>query len=179
MLTTYDLCICSFVFFFSSRRRHTRYWRDWSSDVCSSDLPFDLLVDRIRPDRDTGHAPVFQVSFGMDTVAALDTWEGLRVQRVKLDTGTSRYDLAWTIVQSPDGTHGEVEYSTDLFDRATVVRMTQHWLRLLADATADPGRRLSRLSLLSGQEQAELRSWADGGPPVPHAAATLLDLFAE
>src|SRR3712207_8354100 len=30
-------CSC-FVFFFSSRRRHTRYWRDWSSDVCSSDL---------------------------------------------------------------------------------------------------------------------------------------------
>src|SRR5438445_8149639 len=31
--------ICSFFFFFfSSRRRHTRYWRDWSSDVCSSDL---------------------------------------------------------------------------------------------------------------------------------------------
>src|SRR3712207_8299691 len=28
-----------FIFFFSSRRRHTRYWRDWSSDVCSSDLP--------------------------------------------------------------------------------------------------------------------------------------------
>src|SRR3712207_8476082 len=30
-------------FFFSSRRRHTRYWRDWSSDVCSSDLRFSLL----------------------------------------------------------------------------------------------------------------------------------------
>src|SRR3712207_7437354 len=30
-------------FFFSSRRRHTRYWRDWSSDVCSSDLPSNLL----------------------------------------------------------------------------------------------------------------------------------------
>src|SRR3712207_8951650 len=33
----YELLIM-FVFFFSSRRRHTRYWRDWSSDVCSSDL---------------------------------------------------------------------------------------------------------------------------------------------
>src|SRR5258707_10247234 len=36
-------------FFFSSRRRHTRYWRDWSSDVCSSDLAegmlHDILVD--------------------------------------------------------------------------------------------------------------------------------------
>src|SRR5438445_10964134 len=29
---------CFVFFFFSSRRRHTRYWRDWSSDVCSSDL---------------------------------------------------------------------------------------------------------------------------------------------
>src|SRR3712207_7451417 len=37
------------VFFFSSRRRHTRYWRDWSSDVCSSDLPrFDEIRPRIR-----------------------------------------------------------------------------------------------------------------------------------
>src|SRR3712207_7886711 len=34
------------VLFFSSRRRHTRYWRDWSSDVCSSDL-----VQRMRRDR--------------------------------------------------------------------------------------------------------------------------------
>src|SRR3712207_1424010 len=31
------------IFFFSSRRRHTRYWRDWSSDVCSSDLDSDKL----------------------------------------------------------------------------------------------------------------------------------------
>src|SRR3712207_7214548 len=32
-------------FFFSSRRRHTRYWRDWSSDVCSSDLDFLGFLD--------------------------------------------------------------------------------------------------------------------------------------
>src|SRR3712207_103503 len=39
-------------FFFSSRRRHTRYWRDWSSDVCSSDLPLALarLFDPALPD---------------------------------------------------------------------------------------------------------------------------------
>src|SRR3712207_6952407 len=35
---TVDLCF----FFFSSRRRHTRYWRDWSSDVCSSDLRINV-----------------------------------------------------------------------------------------------------------------------------------------
>src|SRR5215203_6707689 len=39
-----------FSFFFSSRRRHTRYWRDWSSDVCSSDLDVAVLrrIERVR-----------------------------------------------------------------------------------------------------------------------------------
>src|SRR5258707_11719144 len=38
-------------FFFSSRRRHTRYWRDWSSDVCSSDLTFDVTQTTVRQKR--------------------------------------------------------------------------------------------------------------------------------
>src|SRR5215217_6322860 len=38
-----------FFFFFSSRRRHTRYWRDWSSDVCSSDLADDDAGHETRP----------------------------------------------------------------------------------------------------------------------------------
>src|SRR3712207_7368920 len=38
------MCVCVSFFFFSSRRRHTRYWRDWSSDVCSSDLPVVITV---------------------------------------------------------------------------------------------------------------------------------------
>src|SRR3712207_8538956 len=41
--------VCARCFFFSSRRRHTRYWRDWSSDVCSSDLlAAQLTVNQIR-----------------------------------------------------------------------------------------------------------------------------------
>src|SRR5258707_1883258 len=44
---------CSSVFFFSSRRRHTRYWRDWSSDVCSSDL-VDAEFTRLGYDRNFG-----------------------------------------------------------------------------------------------------------------------------
>src|SRR3712207_8801825 len=36
-------------FFFSSRRRHTRYWRDWSSDVCSSDLDRVGQLDLLAP----------------------------------------------------------------------------------------------------------------------------------
>src|SRR3712207_3093813 len=45
----YLFAVAFFFFFFSSRRRHTRYWRDWSSDVCSSDLPSRT---------DLGHDPI-------------------------------------------------------------------------------------------------------------------------
>src|SRR3712207_5608193 len=41
-------------FFFSSRRRHTRYWRDWSSDVCSSDLLQRLGGKRFREEKSLG-----------------------------------------------------------------------------------------------------------------------------
>src|SRR3712207_8631947 len=43
-----SLIICYLFFFFSSRRRHTRYWRDWSSDVCSSDLGEAEAVPALR-----------------------------------------------------------------------------------------------------------------------------------
>src|SRR3712207_6885867 len=47
---------CLGCVFFSSRRRHTRYWRDWSSDVCSSDLPafreaIDLMLEPYKDEQ--------------------------------------------------------------------------------------------------------------------------------
>src|SRR5882757_10268901 len=51
-------------FFFSSRRRHTRYWRDWSSDVCSSDLGDS--VGQLEPE------PVEEETFGRGDVGGPD-----------------------------------------------------------------------------------------------------------
>src|SRR3712207_8304150 len=73
-MTRYSRC-----FFFSSRRRHTRYWRDWSSDVCSSDL--DGLLDRFpRPDVILGQHvlpfPAGDIRYRSGTaMAAADTLE--------------------------------------------------------------------------------------------------------
>src|SRR5690606_40510170 len=42
-----ETSFCNTSFFFSSRRRHTRFSRDWSSDVCSSDLPRKWYINRL------------------------------------------------------------------------------------------------------------------------------------
>src|SRR3712207_264441 len=50
-----SVIVCCVFFFFSSRRRHTRYWRDWSSDVCSSDLrEAQEAAERILADEQVG-----------------------------------------------------------------------------------------------------------------------------
>src|SRR5215203_7080181 len=53
-----------FCFFFSSRRRHTRYWRDWSSDVCSSDLD----EDRAKQLQAITHGPSFRPYTSVDVL---------------------------------------------------------------------------------------------------------------
>src|SRR5215203_6584972 len=59
-LLLYDGSDENFFFFFSSRRRHTRYWRDWSSDVCSSDLerePLRGAMTRVVKDKGVRSSP--------------------------------------------------------------------------------------------------------------------------
>src|SRR3712207_9125833 len=78
------ICIVSVLFFFSSRRRHTRYWRDWSSDVCSSDLWSCKVIDR------TG---LILDIFG----ARARTREGaLQVELAHLEYQRSRLVRSWT-----------------------------------------------------------------------------------
>src|SRR5690554_7087541 len=64
LLISWLFCIFVFFFFFSSRRRHTRCGRDWSSDVCSS----DLLRDREKPSRVRTYVRVSQVPVTFSTV---------------------------------------------------------------------------------------------------------------
>src|SRR5947209_14825328 len=60
---------CS-VFFFSSRRRHTRYWRDWSSDVCSSDLGVDHVMLHVMDIERS--LPYYRVVYGAQTEGPRD-----------------------------------------------------------------------------------------------------------
>src|SRR3712207_7053940 len=72
------LFVC--FFFFSSRRRHTRYWRDWSSDVCSSDLFPVSLISRIEILKDGASALYGSEAVGgVVNIFTRDDYQGMEI----------------------------------------------------------------------------------------------------
>ncbi len=131
--------------------------------------PFERLVERLQPERSLSHNPVFQVLFALQNTPprTLDL-PGLRWSPLKVETHTSRFDLALDMREEPEGISGLCEYNTDLFEAETVARMMGHFQTLLAGIAADPWRRLSSLPLLTEPERARLLSeWSRGAGVAP------------
>ncbi|WP_420127105.1 non-ribosomal peptide synthase/polyketide synthase [Longimicrobium sp.] len=118
------------------------------------EVPFERLVAELQPERSLSHAPVFQVMFALQNADRSSSGlAGLRMEGVAAEVETTRFDLSLTAIPHDGGVGGVLEYSTDLFDRATIARMLGHLERVLQQAAADADVRLSELDLLSGDER--------------------------
>ncbi|RMH08750.1 MAG: amino acid adenylation domain-containing protein [Nitrospirae bacterium] len=119
------------------------------------DLPFEQLVEALRPPRDLSRSPLFQVMFSMPNVPmpAL-RWTDLDVEVVPLDRGGAQFDLTATIADMPKrGYVASFEYNTDLFTGATIRRMLQQYQRLLEAAVASPDHSIETLPLMAESER--------------------------
>lgn len=117
------------------------------------DLPFERLVEELRPPRSRGRSPVFQVLFALSHLPERYDEDGLRVRALDpVRTATSKFDLSLLVYRSPERVHAAAEYATDLFERSTVERLVARQLALLAAALDDPGTPLSRLGEAGGKE---------------------------
>ena len=118
------------------------------------DLPFEMLVDRLQPDRDMSHSTLFQVMFILQNAGVrAQQVPGLALQVVDADAGTATFDLTLNITEQTDGLSTSVEYNTDLFDRSTIERLLGHYHTLLEAIVADPDRAITRLPLLTEAER--------------------------
>jgi amino acid adenylation domain-containing protein len=130
------------------------------------DLPFEKLVEELQPEREMSRSPLFQVMFILQN-AATTTSAPLRLPRLKssgLESGdeSAKFDLTLALTESGGELHGALLYCTDLFERETIERMVQHFNILLEGVVTDPGRKLSRLPLLTEEEQHKLLAqWND------------------
>ncbi len=117
------------------------------------DLPFEKLVQALQMERHLSYNPLFQVAFALQTAAlGTLTLPGLTTSLQVLDNGTAKFDLTLELWEELEGLCGQWEYSTDLFDVATVGRMAGHFQTLLENIASDPNQRISELALLTQEE---------------------------
>jgi amino acid adenylation domain-containing protein len=145
----------------------------------NQELPFELLVDELKPERTLTQTPLFQIAFALQQTQARTFQLGaVRGELLAFDSGTAKFDLALSMEESADGIAGALEYNSDLFDAATIARMAVHFEQLLTRVAADPSQPLSAVELLTAEErQRMLVEWNDTARPLPDV--TVIDLFRE
>lgn len=143
------------------------------------ELPFQRLVEELRPERAMSHDPLVQVMFTFQNAPLrLPRLPGLKVERFPFPFESAFVDL-WLDVSALDGhARANLQYKTDLFDAASVERLGRRLLGLLGAAVANPEISVSRLPILADDERRTvLGAWPNGGeahPPEPPAR----ELFA-
>ncbi len=151
---------------------------DLLADYAHQNVPFERLVEELQPERSLSHTPLFQTVFTLQSAAvpALE-WPGLSLTPLALDAGIAKFDLTMVLSQDGDRIVGGLEYSTDLFDGATVVRWLEHYRNLLVAVAERPGTRLADLPLLGSAERHQvLAEWNDKRTAYP-ADRSLARLF--
>jgi amino acid adenylation domain-containing protein len=128
------------------------------------DLPFEKLVEELKPERQLSHTPLFQVMFALQNAPMPELqFADLRLMPVDTPTHAVKYDLRMTAEEvSAKELVLHVDYSTELFTAATIERMLEHFQNLLQSAVRNPEARLSELAMMGEPERRQiLGEWND------------------
>ena len=121
------------------------------------DLPFEMLVEKLQPERSLSYSPLFQVMFVLQNApgATVDLQE-LKLEFKEGETHSSEFDLTMVLAETEESIAGAIEYNTDLFDAETIRRMIRHFRRLIDSITREPEQQADRLQLMSETEEREI-----------------------
>ncbi|MEO3776708.1 amino acid adenylation domain-containing protein [Micromonospora sp. B11E3] len=128
------------------------------------EIPFDRVVEALRPERNLSYNPIFQVMVADESIPLLEhapdsvqaaPWMRDLVEE-GMSLGISRFDLVLMVREEAEGLRLGFEYNTDLFKERTVARMADHYQVLVESALAQPEQRVQQLLMLPEAERAQL-----------------------
>ncbi|KYF97349.1 hypothetical protein BE20_38870 [Sorangium cellulosum] len=118
------------------------------------DLPFEQVVDALRPAREPGRHPVVQTLFVLQNTPATDlALPGIRFTAVELDREVSRFDLGVFVEETDEGLACAWKYRADLFEPSTIEAMAAHFMAVLRAIVDDPDRRVTALAAAERKER--------------------------
>ena len=129
----------------------------------NQDLPIEEILQALQASRSIDRNTLFQVMFILQNPSpGAPAFPGLSVNFLDVDPGIARVDLLLELTEADERLGGWLEYSTDLFEAATVARMAEHLQTLLEAIIANPEERISRLPLVpAGEQRRVLIDWND------------------
>jgi amino acid adenylation domain-containing protein len=126
------------------------------------DVPFEKLVEELRPERSLSYQPIAQVVFVLQNAPKhqLGLTE-FNLAPLDIADATAKFDLTFNMAETGQGLLGSLVYSADLFEAATIRRMLKHFVNLLRSVAAQPECRLDALEFLSEEEKIALEQPID------------------
>lgn len=124
----------------------------------NNEVPFEKLVQELNPDRDSSYHPFFQALFTLHEGQEEYTDVPFAIENEKINTNTSKFDLVLYISCEGGKMSGEIEFSTDLFNRKTIERFSQHYITLIREILSNPEKPICKLNLLTKEERKRLHS---------------------
>jgi len=149
------------------------------------EVPFEMLVEQLQPERNMSHTPLFQVMINLLNVSAnagtnreLVSGNQLRVEGLGGAEGlAAKFDLTLNAQEQGEQLYLSLGYNAELFDETTVSRMLHHFQNSLESIIAEPEQRISELRLLTaGEEEQLLEDWNQTQAEFPQHV-TIHDLF--
>ncbi|HEU5231032.1 MAG TPA: condensation domain-containing protein, partial [Ktedonobacteraceae bacterium] len=136
------------------------------------DLPFEYLVEMLQPERDPSSHPLVQVIFRAEPEQEQsERLPGVEVEGLVQEERQINFDLILIVRHGEWGMHSVLEYNTDLFERATIEQLLEHWQSLLWEIVRKPDTAIGRLQLLSEKEWArQVWEWNCTEQSIPEGA---------
>ncbi|MBX7222441.1 MAG: amino acid adenylation domain-containing protein [Blastocatellia bacterium] len=143
------------------------------------EIPFEKVLETVGSERDLSQSPLFQTMLVLQNFPKqAPEFAGLQTERIHLQNRSTKCDLTLWVNNAPDGgLNCKFEYDTELFEPATIRRMSRHFANLVAAIVANPQTPIDRLSLMDEAEQEELASWSIGPELVSEPGSTVLARF--
>ncbi|WP_445634041.1 Amino acid adenylation domain protein [Nostoc sp. DSM 114161] len=121
------------------------------------DLPFEMLVEELQPERNLSRNPLYEVMFVLqNTPTNVQEVSGLTLRTLDFDSGTSQLDIFLSMFEFQEGLTGYLEYNTDIFNATTINQFINNYQTLLENIVGNPEQRICELSLLTNTELEQL-----------------------
>ncbi|BAY78313.1 McnE protein [Nostoc linckia NIES-25] len=141
------------------------------SAYAHQDLPFEMVVEKLQPERDLSRNPLVQVMFSLQNAPqSSGNLSGLNMQNIALPLDVqARFDLEVNFWEVPGGLEATWCYNTDIFEATTIARLAEHFQTLVQAIVANPQTRVAQLPILSPAERDRLLvEWNATQTDYPH-----------